>query len=431
MKATRLACLSMMSFFVLAPSSTAHASAAEKSGLQVLYSFTSGNDGYGPASTPVVDKAGNLYGTTFYGGGSPACGSGCGTAFKLSLPRTRDGAWKETILYRFTGGSDGAGPFGGLVFDQAGNLYGTAAGGGTAKCSNGASGCGVVFELSPPAAPSGAWTEIVLHTFSGGDGNNPRARLTFDQAGNLYGTASGGGTGGGCGSPGCGVVFELMAPATEGGAWTYSILHNFSQDGSDGFVPLGDLVFDQMGNLYGTTAVGGADNAGGTVFELEAPAWTETILYSFLPGADGNSGPSAGVIFDQSGNLFGTTSGGGDYGLGTVFELTPTGGVWTESVLFNGLGHASEFLSDLIFDKSGNLYGAASGGRSHSAGALFRLENQGGVWKEAELDLFGAGGPAGPTGLSFGKLGALYGTAGGGTSQNCRGGCGTVFGVIP
>ena len=418
-----------LSFCVFALSLTGYA-LADKPELQVLYNFTSGSDGYAPVSTLVVDKAGNLYGTTFLGGGSSIiCPSGCGTVFKLSAPSSRDGAWKETVLYRFTGGSDGSGPYAGLVFDKVGNLYGTAVGGGTVTCSNGANGCGVVFELSPPAAPGGAWTETVLHTFSGSDGSNPRARLTFDQAGNLYGTAWSGGGRSGCGSAGCGVVFELMAPAAQGGAWTYSVLHSFSQNGSDGFLPESDVIFDQTGNLYGTTTVGGTGNAGGTVFELETPTWTETILYTFPIAKTGNSGPAAGVIFDQAGNLYGTTEGGGTSDEGTVFELTPSGGAWTESVLFNGAAPASGFRGDLIFDQS-NLYGTAAGSRI--AGALFRLQDQAGTWKEAEFDLFGAPGPSGSgAGLAFGKFGALYGTAGGGTSLNCRGGCGTVFGVIP
>jgi uncharacterized repeat protein (TIGR03803 family) len=263
----------------------------------------------------------------------------------------------------------------------------------------------------------------VLHTFWGSDGSNPEARLTFDQAGNLYGATVEGGSGG------SGVVFELMAPATQGGEWTYSALHSFPQDGGDGSAPAGDLVFDQAGNLYGTTSSGGGVNFNGTVFELEAPAWTENVLHSFAPGGGGNSGPQAGVTFDQSGNLYGTTYGGGSRDQGTVFELTPSGGVWTESVLFNGGGHASNLSGDLIFDKSGNLYGTGTG----DGGALFRLQNQGGSWKEAELDLDSASGPRGPVaGLAFGKLGTLYGTSyGGGVSQDCRGGCGTVFAVIP
>jgi len=116
---------------------------------QVLYNFTGGSDGYAPTSAPVADQAGNLYGTTYFGGGSTTCGSGCGTVFKLSVP-VRNGAWKETVLYRFTGGSDGALPYAGLVLDATGNLYGAAAAGGTATCSDGSAGCGVIFELSPP-----------------------------------------------------------------------------------------------------------------------------------------------------------------------------------------------------------------------------------------------------------------------------------------
>jgi len=396
--------------------------------LQTLHSFTGGSDGEGPVSTLAVDRVGNLYGTTGGGGGATACELGCGTVFMLAVPATQNGAWKETVLYSFTGGSDGAGPAAGLIFDRAGNLYGTTAVGGDGPCNEGVGGCGVVFELSPPAAPGGAWTEAVLHSFSGSDGSGPIARLTLDQAGNLYGTTNGGGSGSGC-SAGCGVVFELVAPASQGGAWTYSVLHNFSQDGSDGFLPYGDLVLDPAGNLYGTTIAGGTGNAGGTVFELEALTWAENILYTF---PSGHSGPAAGVIFDQVGNLYGTTEGGGASGQGSVFKLTRSGSAWTETVLFDGRAHAATFLGDLIFDQSGkNLYGTAEG-FGGGAGALFRLQN-GANWKEAEIDLFIGTGPGFPRGgLVFGKLGALYGTSSaGGTSQNCRFGCGTVFGILP
>jgi uncharacterized repeat protein (TIGR03803 family) len=423
--------LSLASICFCVMSSASHASAAQKPELGVLYSFNGGNDGAFPLSTLVVDQAGNLYGTTGGGGVNP-CLVACGTVFKLSIPSSPNGTWKETVLYRFTGGTDGGDPMAGLVFDAVGNFYGTAYLGGTPACPGGGDGCGVVFELSPPAAPGGAWTETVLHSFLGSEGGYPEAGLVFDQMGNLYGTTLGGGSGSGCTVStltGCGVVFELIAPATQGAAWTYSVLHNFTEDGTDGLLPTSNLVFDQAGNLYGTTTEGGAGVSNGTVFELESPAWTETILYSFAPGANGSSGPHAGVIFDQAGNLYGTTQGGGTRGEGTVFELTPKEGVWTESVLFNGGGHVANFAQDLIFDTSGNLYGAGEGG----GGALFRLQNQRGDWIETEIDLIrGDGGPVAPSGLVFGKFCALFGTSyQGGVSQNCRNGCGTVFGVIP
>ncbi len=423
MKKLALQLLQPLSLFVIALSFIGNAWAAGDSKF-VLYSFTSGKDGSNPASTLVADKLGNLYGTTQSGGANSACSSGCGTVFKLVAPTSRAGDWTEKILYRFTGGNDGGYPEAGIIFDQTGNLYGTTNAGGNTACDG---GCGVVFELSPPTAPGTTWTEQTLYSFSGPDGGYSEARLTFDHSGNLYGTTFGGGLGTTCATGtlvGCGVVFELMAPSTQGEAWTYALLYSFPQYSSDGVLPRGDLIFDQSGNLYGTTQVGGATNGiGGIVFELSPPrgsggAWTESQLYSFF-GANGNSGPATGVTFDTTGNLFGTT-------YGYVFELMPSGGgSWTENTLLSGAGHTLGFAGDLIFDHSGNLYGTASG-------ALFQL--QAGTWAKREIDLFTGGGPLEVrSGLALGKWGAIYGTSfEGGISKNCgRNGCGTVFGVTP
>src|ERR1035441_9689320 len=229
---------------------------------------------------------------------------------------------QEKVLYSFYGGTDGNGPEAGLIFDAAGNLYGTTGAGGTANT-------GTAFELTPTAG--GGWTEKVLYSFGayGTDGVVPYAGLIFDAAGNLYGTTYAGGT-----YYQYGTVFELTPAA--GGGWTEKVLHNFVANGTDGYYPWAGLAFDRFGNLYGTTSTGGTYE-GGIVFEL-TPAgsggWTETVLHRFGNAMDG-SGPLAGLIFDAAGNLYGTTSGGGTYD-GTVFELTPAGGgSWTEKVLWS------------------------------------------------------------------------------------------------
>jgi uncharacterized repeat protein (TIGR03803 family) len=205
-----------------------------------LYGFTGGADGYGPAGDLIFDKKGNLYDTTAYGGEGQDCYLGCGTVFKLAPDGT------ETVLYSFTGGMDGYSPLAGLVLDRKGNLYGTTFSGGGSGCGG---GCGTVFKLAPDG------TETVLHRFDDSDGANPRGGLVFDAKGNLYGTTTGGGAYGG------GTVFKLTS---SGGNWTETVLHSFGW--SDGAGPYGSLL-RKGGILYGTTSWGGANNRG-TVFAL-------------------------------------------------------------------------------------------------------------------------------------------------------------------
>jgi uncharacterized repeat protein (TIGR03803 family) len=226
--------------------------------------------------------------------------------FELS-PR-QGGGWTETLLHNFNNnGRDGVNPQAGLIIDDAGNLYGTTYRGGIYNS-------GTAFELSPQQG--GGWTEKVLHSFGhGSDGITPDANLTIDAAGNLYGTTYNGGI------HGRGTVFELTP--REGGGWTETVLHSFG-NGSDGANPYAGLIIDANGNLYGTTLAGGIHTAG-TAFELsprQGGGWTETILHSFGNGTDGNS-PYAGLIFDASGNLYGTTLEGGIHSYGVVFEITP------------------------------------------------------------------------------------------------------------
>jgi uncharacterized repeat protein (TIGR03803 family) len=263
----------------------------------------------------IFDAAGNLYGTTSSGGTHNCQGNGgCGTVFQLTP--TVGGAWTETVLYNFGNGTDGYSPWAGLVLDAAGNLYGTTAFGGTNGCAVAQySGCGTVFELTSVAG--GGWTETVVHNFgSGTDGVTPIAGLTFDPAGNLYGTTEVGGP------SNVGTVFQLLP--TTGGGWSETVIHSFNVDPGGWGPAAGTLVFDAAGSLYGTAFFGN------TAFQLTPTVggtWTETVLYTWV---DNDSGAWAGLIFDATGNLYGTTwYGGSDKcetptpGCGTVFELTP------------------------------------------------------------------------------------------------------------
>jgi uncharacterized repeat protein (TIGR03803 family) len=430
---------------VLVATTSAFAAGPER----VLYSFCSASncaDGQNSWAGLIFDSAGNLYGTTAAGGAGQYCYLGCGTVFKLA-PGT-DGQWTETVLYSFCSLSsctDGASPYDALIFDSAGNLYGTTAAGGTGVCfSDGGEGCGTVFELTPGS--NGQWTETVLHTFCSADnctdGAYPYAGLIFDSAGNLYGTTAdvpiNSGTGCYPGGPGCGKVFQLRPGAD--GHWAYKALHNFK--GKDGATPeLGNLIFDASGNLYGTTSFGGrlsmCINGCGTVFELSPNAndeWTEKVLHSF-DGKDGTS-PLFGLVFDTAGNLYGTTYGGGRFAYGTVFQLTPgANGQWTEKVLYAfDSSDGADLGSGLIMDSTGNLYGSTNIGGANNLGTVFRLSpGAGGKWKETRYSFQTENDGAGPTGnLIFDHAGNLYGTTfGGGNRAPGCDGCGTVYEITP
>ena len=325
----------------------------------ILWSLGNGTDGNDPEAGLIMDARGNLYGTTDGGGAYGSPGSAAGTVFELMPPSTRGGRWTESVLWSFGNGTDGLGPAAGLIMDASGNLYGTTRLGG-------ASGGGTVFELTPPSTVGEAWTESILWDFGNGtDGKQPYAGLIMDKSGNLYGTTRNGGASGG------GTVFELTPPSTVGEAWTESILWDFG-NGTDGMQPYAGLIMDKSGNLYGATEDGGTyanpSEIGGTVFELKPPSatggpWTESILWDFGNGTDGKQ-PYAGLTMDTGGNLYGTTAEGGAYGSfkGTVFELTPpttNGETWTESILWSfGNGTDGEGpYAGLIMDSSGNFYG--------------------------------------------------------------------------
>lgn len=284
----------------------------------ILYRFRGGEDGGVPYGRLVLDPAGNLYGTTFEGGSVTICtgsASGCGVVFELS--HAAGGNWKEHVLYAFKGGNDGAFPEAGIVFDHAGNIYGsTGAGGGSRNCGT---GCGTVFEL---ARSANGWKESVLHAFDlGPTGGTSNAPLVVDSVGNLYGTTEAGGiVSGNCGAGGCGVVFELSPDS--GGQWSETVLHSFMGGFNDGSNPAeGGLIIDEAGNLYGTTAFGGVLDAG-VVYGLSAStSWNETLLHVFTAGNDGQY-PFAAPVLDNAGNFYGTTTDGGTGYLGVVFKIT-------------------------------------------------------------------------------------------------------------
>ena len=310
----------------------------------VLHSFAGGADGAAPNGGVIQNAKGELFGTTTAGGAA-----GQGTVFRAK-------GKKEAVLYSFAGGTDGADPQAGLVMDAAGNLYGTTSAGG-------ASGNGTVFELVAPKQKNGTWTETVLYSFgTGTDGAAPIGGVTFDAAGNLYGTTSLGG------ANGYGTIFEL----TPGAAWTETILHSF-QNGDDGATPYAGLISDAAGNLYGAATDGGA-NGGGTVFELTPSGgnWNFAVLTS-QPGW-GISGTFRDLMIDASGNIYGTTHCDGNNSAGTIYELTPSGGAWNYTLLYTFTGGADGLysISNLVM-KNGNLYGTTIDGGVNGAGVIYEL----------------------------------------------------------
>jgi uncharacterized repeat protein (TIGR03803 family) len=384
---------------------------------KVLHAFQGGTDGNNPFAGLIFDKAGNLYGTTYFGGASDN-----GTVFKLT---PSNGGWKETVLYSFAGGTDGANPHAGLIFDKAGNLYGTTLAGG-------ATNEGTVFELKHTR---GHWTESVLHTFAGGsDGAGPDGPVILDRKGNLYGTTIVGGSKA-C-IMGCGTVFELTPSR---GGWKETVLYRFTA-GNDGAGPQAGLTFDSAGNLFGTTTGGGnkqCSQSCGTVFELaySRGRWKERILYSFSGFQDGGL-PYAGLVFDKRGNIYGTTANGGTYGFGTAFELAHSGNGWKEKVLYSfGLwaDEGTNPIGGVTLDGAGDVYGTTSQGTANGEGAAFELVRSRGKWSRKVLyDFIYADGDYPVASMIFDAAGNLYGTTVQGDSSNrCASGCGVVFEITP
>jgi|SRR5271157_220116 len=316
------------------------------------------------------------------------------------------------VLHTFTGAQDGGNPYAGVTMDKAGNLYGTASSGGAANY-------GTVYKLTHKGS---GWTLNSLYSFAGGsDGAFPQARVIFGPNGILYGTTRGGGAG-------YGTVFNLRpkptACLTALCPWTETVLYSFK--GTDGDGPLGDVLFDQAGNIYGTTGAGGSYDSG-TVYELKpsGSGWTESVLFSFN-FVDGVA-PSSGVLFDNAGNLDGTTEGGGSGYLGTVFQLVPSNGGWTNYILYsfqngNDGGYPG---AGLIFDQSGNLYGATSTGGTGGGGTVFKLTPYGSSY--SLVYSFTGGFVCGPGTLVMDGAGNLYGT----TYCDGANNLGSVFKLTP
>ena len=385
---------------------------------RVVYTFKNPSSGLNPWGGVTLDKAGNIYGVTYSGGLY-----GGGTVYKLSA--SKNGTRVETVLHSFNpSGGDGSGPNGTLIIDASGNLYGTTYSGGKDTCmpSYDVHGCGIVFKLIP--RPNGTWVEQILHKFDAGDvdGMNPSAGLLSDAAGNLYGTATYGG------SNGVGMVFELTH-----GTWTEKILFNLSN--SAGANPVAALTSDASGNLYGTASQGGTESAG-TVFELTptiAGEWNGIVLHNFGIGYDGYY-PESGVTFDSAGNLYGTTFLAGSDGYGIVYELTPSAdGTWTETIIHNFTGNTGDAAQPgpgmLVFDSSGNLYGASGTGGHAFSGAVFEFSpSAGGVWTEKLLYSFraGPGGAYPSSAVTLDSAGNIFGTTGteGGSNKS-------VYEVVP
>ncbi|HUI84280.1 MAG TPA: choice-of-anchor tandem repeat GloVer-containing protein [Candidatus Binatia bacterium] len=338
--------------------------------LQVLHTFTGGSDGARPWAGVTMDRAGNVYGTTSGGG------LGDGTVFRLTRSAT---VWSFASLYSFQGDTDGAYPRSPVIFGPDGNLYGTTSGGGiTDDC------CGTIYKLTASChSVVCTWTESVLYRFQGGsDGSAPAGGIVFDPAGNIYGTTYSGG-GSGCGGPGCGTVFKL---ASSGGSWSESLVYRFT-GGADGAAPLATVTLDQAGNLYGT-ASGAGRNGLGVVFQLSptGSGWSESVLHAFQNGNDGAT-PIGGLIFDSTGNIYGTTYHGGPNRNGAVFELSPSGGGWILNVLyiFPAGGFEGGPWATLFMDRAGSLYGTTYYGGTQRDGSVFKLTPSNGGWTERDL----------------------------------------------
>lgn len=389
---------------------------------QAIHKFI-GSDGSHPYAGLTIDRGGKLYGTTFQGGSDQD-----GTVFRLSPAGS---GWVLSSLYSFKGGADGYLPWARVVFGPDGALYGTTyQGGDPSRCQP--IGCGTVFRLQPPPATCKTvvcpWTKTIIHNFAGTpqgfDGQGPLGDLTFDQAGNLYGTTQLGG------QYGQGTVYQL---SRSGGSWIATTLYSFTNSFGQ---PHAGVTFGPDGNLYGTVFL--VFHYYGGVYRLvhSGNTWTEEDIYKF----NLNDGiyPDAGITFDSAGNLYGATTANGPNGGGTVFELSPSNGAWTFSVLypFSGpcCGGASGPVANLVFDASGNLYGTTYSDGQFQLGSVFKLTPGSGGWTYTSLyDFNDAGVAASPiSNVVFDSSGNLYGTTSlGSTPAFCSGGCGNIWQIAP
>jgi len=388
----------------------------------VLYTFH-GLDGADPVAGVSMDGAGRLYGTTYYGGSGgnqSSCGNdGCGMIFQL----VRHGSgWILNPLQQFTGANDGKWPDGRVLFGPAGLLYGAASAGGVRSMQY-SNGCGAVFTLRPPAMACHTalcpWTESVIHEFQCGEGAQPSGDLAFDQTGNVYGTTFSGGINF-CVNEGCGTVYKLTHAQ---GEWTQSTLYQFSsQIGTPGYFPNTGVILDNGGDLFGTTGEAGA------VFELtpSGGGWTETTLPP-IPSSNYN----AGVVQDQAGNLYGGNISTVLNPPSTLFEYSPNGSGWTLAMLYD-FPQFTALNGTMTLDAAGNLYGVTIGG---TAGEVFKLTHSQNGWTYTTLYAFTGGADGGyPSGhVTLDSNGNIYGTTMfGGDLNSCQDtGCGVVWEIMP
>jgi uncharacterized repeat protein (TIGR03803 family) len=390
---------------------------AQAQTFSVLHNFTAGADGANPRAGVTLGPSGVVYGTAPYGGTGNA-----GTVFKLSQTNS---SWVFSLLYEFTGKSDGSYPIGGVVIGPDGALYGTAQQGGSENN-------GTVYALRPPSTFCRSitcyWNETVLHAFTGvPDGINPGVvNLVFDAAGNIYGTTTNGGT------YDNGTTFELTPSS---GGYTESILHSFGSD-HDGVYPAAGVVLDTAGNVYGTTGAGGTgrgcDYGCGTAYQLvpSGGSWLENVLINFDLGQAGLAGayyPNSALVKDASGNLYGTTIAATLYGNGVLFKLAPSDGGFTPSVFYNFLT-ACEPYDGVTMDSAGNFFGACLYGVA-GAGWIFELANCSQSCTLIDLHDFRGFDGNMPYGVPvLDANGNLYGTTQyGGTGGDCNMGCGVVW----
>jgi hypothetical protein len=391
----------------------------------ILHTFA-GDDGSSPYSGVTVDRAGNVYGTTKFGGVAN-CDLGCGVLFKLA---PQGSGWNFVPLYKFATRSDGYAPIARIVFGLDGRLYGTTFLGGNSTVSG-----GTLFTLTPPPTVCRAscyWVKTTLWSFGQNDGDGLRpgyGDLVFDAAGNIYGTTEEGGTTQPPCGPGCGTVYMLSRSQ---GSWNETLLYQFG-DGP-GYHPYAGVAFAGNGNLYGTTPYGGSADWG-LAYELSHSngSWSPTILYNFSPQSGGIA--SAGLLPDNTGDLYGATStavGGG----GAVFELSSLGLDWTFQLLhsFDSLAHP---FANLAMDAAGNLYGTTLSGGRFERGNVFKLTRIGDSWTYSSLyDFTGGSDGSSPYGdVALDAAGNLYGTAAGGGSNTGQclitNGCGVVWRIKP
>ncbi len=395
-------------------SAFAYVTSASAQTFSVLHTFAGGLDGATPQAGMVLDRGGNFYGTTSFGGCS---GGQClGNVFRL---KHSGSGWILTPLHAFLNHGDGQLPSA-VAIGPDGSLFGTTWSGG-GGCDPDV--CGITYNLRPLATACTSalcdWTESILYVFSEGQPSRPGfGPPAFDHSGNLYLTTTLGGYG---------AVTELLK---SNGIWSLLVLHEFN--GFDGNGPQAGVIFDGADKLYGTTTGGGTSDYG-TAYQLtpSGSGWTLQDLYSFQGQDDGQS-PVGGLILDSAGNLYGTTTNGGLHGGGTVFELSPTHGSWTLTTIYSFAGTTGPYGS-LAMDSSGALFGLTLRDGAYSLGSVFKLTPSGGSWNYSDLHDFtgGADGSYPYGNVVIDGSGNVYGTASQGGAGDCTGGCGVVWEITP